>query len=272
MPLDVDVTLPPAVASRPVPAGRRAPRLRRRRSSTALGTARATARRASPARATPRSAYSARGQGVLVRQRRPRAPARLHPRLDPSRRRPLRGARHPVPRRPARRRGHREARRIGVTGASYGGGQSLMLATLRDRTMLPDGRLVPWRSPEGKPMRIAAAAPKIGWSDLAYALVPTGRTLDYRAPQPLRRATSGSSSSPTSRACSPPALRGYYAPPGRGPGGRHRPRGRTSSRRRRARTTSGWSTGSVACSSATAPPTTPGAPAASASASRPRRC
>ena len=74
--------------------------------------------------------------------------------------------------------------RIGVTGASYGGGQSLMLATLRDRTMLPDGRLVPWRSPKGKPMRIAAAAPKIGWSDLAYALVPSGRTLDYRARNP----------------------------------------------------------------------------------------
>ena len=74
--------------------------------------------------------------------------------------------------------------RIGVTGASYGGGQSLMLATLRDRVMLPDGRLVPWRSPEGKPMRIVAAAPKIGWSDLAYALAPSGRTLDYRARNP----------------------------------------------------------------------------------------
>jgi len=30
-------------------------------------------------------------------------------------------------------------------------------------------------------MEIAAAAPRIGWSDLAYALVPTGRTLDYRS-------------------------------------------------------------------------------------------
>ncbi len=74
--------------------------------------------------------------------------------------------------------------RIGVTGTSYGGGQTLMLATLRNRTMLPDGRLVPWRSPAGTPMEIAAAAPKIGWSDLAYALVPTGRTLDYRSRNP----------------------------------------------------------------------------------------
>lgn len=71
--------------------------------------------------------------------------------------------------------------RIGVTGSSYGGGQSLMLATLRDRVMMPDGSIVPWRSPNEVPMRIAAAAPRIGWSDLAYALVPSGRTLDYRA-------------------------------------------------------------------------------------------
>jgi predicted acyl esterase len=70
--------------------------------------------------------------------------------------------------------------KIGVTGASYGGGQSLLLATLRDRIMKPDGEFAPWRSPEGTPMEIAAAAPRIGWSDLAYALVPTGRMLDYR--------------------------------------------------------------------------------------------
>jgi hypothetical protein len=75
-------------------------------------------------------------------------------------------------------------KRIGVTGVSYGGGQSLLLATLRDRIMLPDGSFAPWRSPKGKAMRIAAAAPQIGWSDLAYALVPSGRTLDFRANNP----------------------------------------------------------------------------------------
>src|SRR5207244_11842019 len=48
---------------------------------------------------------------------------------------------------------------IGVTGDSYGGGQSFALAALRDRMMLPDGRLVPWRSPAGIPLSIAAAAP-----------------------------------------------------------------------------------------------------------------
>lgn len=75
-------------------------------------------------------------------------------------------------------------RRIGVTGASYGGGQSLLLATLKDRIMKPDGSFAPWRSPKGKAMEIAAAAPQIGWSDLAYALVPSGRTLDFRTANP----------------------------------------------------------------------------------------
>ena len=64
---------------------------------------------------------------------------------------------------------------IGVTGDSYGGGQSLMLAALRDRVMLPDGELVPWRSAAGTPLRIAAAAPVIPWSDLVYAAAPNGR-------------------------------------------------------------------------------------------------
>jgi hypothetical protein len=59
-----------------------------------------------------------------------------------------------------------------------------MLAALRNRTMLPDGSLTPWRSPGGVPMEIAASAPRIGWSDLGYALTPTGRTLDYRGRNP----------------------------------------------------------------------------------------
>ena len=69
--------------------------------------------------------------------------------------------------------------KIAVTGSSYGGGQSMMLAALRDRVMMPDGTLVPWTSPGGTPMQIAAAAPLIPWSDLAYALTPNGRNLDY---------------------------------------------------------------------------------------------
>ena len=65
--------------------------------------------------------------------------------------------------------------RIGVTGDSYGGGQSLMLAALRDRVMLPSGRLVRWRSPGGTKLSIAAAAPVIPWSDLLTAAAPNGR-------------------------------------------------------------------------------------------------
>lgn len=67
-----------------------------------------------------------------------------------------------------------DAGAVGVTGDSYGGGQSLMLAALRDRTMLPDGRLVPWRSPDGRRLRVAAAAPVIPWSDLVTAAAPNG--------------------------------------------------------------------------------------------------
>jgi predicted acyl esterase len=74
--------------------------------------------------------------------------------------------------------------KIGVTGQSYGGGMSMALAALRDRTMLPDGSLTPWSSPGGKAMRIAAAAPEIPWTDLANSLMPNGRTLDYVADAP----------------------------------------------------------------------------------------
>jgi len=68
---------------------------------------------------------------------------------------------------------------IGATGGSYGGGISMSLAALNDRKMRLDGSLVPWQSPDGTPIALAAAAPEIPWSDLAYSLVPNGSTLDY---------------------------------------------------------------------------------------------
>jgi predicted acyl esterase len=71
-------------------------------------------------------------------------------------------------------------RGIGVTGISYGGGQSMELAMLRDRIRRPGGRLVPWESPDGKPMAIRAAYPRWPWSDLIDALLPNGRFLDTR--------------------------------------------------------------------------------------------
>jgi fermentation-respiration switch protein FrsA (DUF1100 family) len=81
-----------------------------------------------------------------------------------------------------------QPQKIGATGVSYGGGLSMALAALRDRTMLPDGSLVPWTSPKGTPMALAAAAPQWPWSDLAYSLMPNGSTLDYLADNPYRGA------------------------------------------------------------------------------------
>ena len=78
-----------------------------------------------------------------------------------------------------------DRRRLAVSGDSYGGGQSLALAALNDRTMLPGGRLVPWRSPRGTRLRLAAAAPVIPWSDLVHAIAPNGRTLTYAVAPPL---------------------------------------------------------------------------------------
>jgi predicted acyl esterase len=69
-------------------------------------------------------------------------------------------------------------RDIGVTGISYGGGQSMELAFLADKIRKPNGKLAPWRSPDGKKMKIAAAYPRWPWSDLVSALVPNGRFLD----------------------------------------------------------------------------------------------
>ena len=74
--------------------------------------------------------------------------------------------------------------RIGATGESYGAGASLDLATLKDRVMNPNGSLSPWKSPGGTPLHIAAAAPYAGFSDLAYALAPNGRTLDTAITSP----------------------------------------------------------------------------------------
>jgi len=67
---------------------------------------------------------------------------------------------------------------LGVTGISYGGGQSLELAYLRNRIRLPDGSFAPWTSPKGVSLSIAAAWPRWPWSDLVDSLLPNGRFLD----------------------------------------------------------------------------------------------
>ena len=71
---------------------------------------------------------------------------------------------------------------LGVTGASYGGGQSLELAFLRNQIRLPNGRFAPWRSPKGKRLSLAAAYPVVPWSDLTSALEPNGRATGFANP------------------------------------------------------------------------------------------
>src|SRR5579875_57864 len=65
-----------------------------------------------------------------------------------------------------------------VTGDSYGGGQSWLLALSQDQVMMPSGRLVPWRSPRGVPIHLAAAVPQYPRTDLPQALVQNGRGSD----------------------------------------------------------------------------------------------
>jgi hypothetical protein len=115
--------------------------------------------------------------------------------------------------------GTADPQRIGVTGISYGGGVSLELAALRDRLALPDGTLVPWTSPGGVPMRIAAAVPEIPWSDLAYALQPNGRTLDYAITGPTDDLDPPGilKQSYVSGLFGLGASTGWYAPPGADP-------------------------------------------------------
>lgn len=104
--------------------------------------------------------------------------------------------------------------KIGVTGASYGGGQSMILAALKNRVMQPDGTLVPWKSPGGLDMAIAAAAPLIPWSDLAYSLTPNGRTLDYRDENPYGRRGGVQKESWNAALYGIGLSTGFYSPPG----------------------------------------------------------
>jgi fermentation-respiration switch protein FrsA (DUF1100 family) len=73
---------------------------------------------------------------------------------------------------------------IGVTGISYGGGQSLELAYLKDRVRQPDGSFTAWTSPNGVPLSITSAWARWPWSDLVDALLPNGRFLDTQVAPP----------------------------------------------------------------------------------------
>jgi len=107
---------------------------------------------------------------------------------------------------------------LAAIGGSYGGALSLALAALKNRVMLPSGELARWTSPGGTAMEIAAAAPFITWSDLAYSLVPNGRTLDYVADAPYRGPFGVMKESLVNGLyLSGQAAPGFYAPPGSDP-------------------------------------------------------
>jgi fermentation-respiration switch protein FrsA (DUF1100 family) len=116
-----------------------------------------------------------------------------------------------------------EPDKIGATGVSYGGGMSIALAALRNRTMLPDGSLDPWESPDGLAMELAAAVPQWPWTDLAYSLMPNGSTLDYLDDSPYR-GPNGNAPIGVEKASYVTGLYGLglassnYAPPGVDPG------------------------------------------------------
>jgi len=108
---------------------------------------------------------------------------------------------------------------IGVTGESYGGGVSLQLATLRDRVMTSSGALIPWTSPKGTPLHVAAAAPMIPWSDLVYSLMPNGGTLDNQIATPTADLSpiGVEKQSLVSALYAEGSATGYYAPAGTNP-------------------------------------------------------
>ena len=109
---------------------------------------------------------------------------------------------------------------LGVTGISYGGGQSQELARLRNRVRLRNGQLVPWRSPAGTPLHIAASWPRWGWSDLTYSLTPNGRFADFRdgGPRQSRNPLGVEKSSYVNGLYAANAITAFLSPPGVDPG------------------------------------------------------
>ena len=111
---------------------------------------------------------------------------------------------------------------IGVTGISYGGGQSLELAFLRNRIrQLPSAGsgFAPWTSPDGTPLEITAAYPRWPWSDLVESLEPNGRFLDTKVPgtNDSRAPLGVAKQSYVEGLYSLGLARGFYAPPGADP-------------------------------------------------------
>jgi hypothetical protein len=80
---------------------------------------------------------------------------------------------------------------LGVAGEAGGGAVALELAFLRNRVRQPDGSFVPWRSPAGLRLSIAAAFAVRPGHDLLAALLPNGRFLDFAGAKVESRAPLG---------------------------------------------------------------------------------
>lgn len=107
---------------------------------------------------------------------------------------------------------------IGATGTSMGGGASMQLAFLENRVRNLDGTFSPWTSPAGKPIRLQAAYPRWGYSDLAYSLLPNGRALDYAIPtRPESRSPIGVVKSSVFNILAAGGQAGFTAPEGADP-------------------------------------------------------
>ena len=103
---------------------------------------------------------------------------------------------------------------LASTGISYGGGQTLELALLRDRIVTPSGATAPWTSPAGRPLSLAAAWARWPWSDLADALLPNGRLGPATVASPVGVPIQAWLGLLSSAAVST----GFVAPPGADPG------------------------------------------------------
>ena len=180
VPLDVDVTLP-QTGNGPFPTHRHAPRLGRQQDRLRVDLA---DRQVQQRLSSPALAYAVRqlhrsGLWRLLRRRRSPpdhsgACGKGYIRLADSRYE-ARDTQYLLGK--LADEGITKPQAIGVTGVSYGGGQSMELAFLHNQIRLPNGQLAPWRSPDGKHMSIAAAYP-------ALALVRPRRRPDPQRPLP----------------------------------------------------------------------------------------
>ncbi|TMK17898.1 MAG: hypothetical protein E6G68_08165, partial [Actinobacteria bacterium] len=124
--------------------------------------------------------------------------------------------------------------KLAITGGSYGGGQTIQNALLRDRIRCggakqftavdacagkPDGAFAPWTTADGStPLRWVVAIPMYTWYDVIEALSPNGRNSDGEA------VPDGNHTDPVGvpiqsylaglYAAAQPLGNGYVAPPG----------------------------------------------------------